>query len=605
MAEQAQRRAAEAQPQEKPPNDNHALEELRQLIVAPEQEGLAEIRDRIDNLERRAEDVSSVVAEAIQMRREQGDDHALAEALGPTIEATLRDSVREHPHVIADALFPVMGPAIRKSITETLRTMLESFNEALEHSLSWRGIQWRIEALRTDKPFAEIVLMHSLLYQVEEVFLIHRETGLLLNHLTAPAVAAKDARMLAGMLTALQQLSQDRFETEQGESLQKWEMPDLQGWLEVGPSAVTAVVIRGHAPADYRVRMKQALEEIHQRFGAALERFEGDAGPFCATEGVLAPLLEKRLREEEAAAKKKPYAVLSVAAVALIAILAWAGYVSYRTYQWSTFEKALQQEPGIAVTSFERQGGRYRIRGFRDHFAADPELLLKNAGLDANKADFQLTPFYSTHDSIVTSRANVLLAPPAGVTLSVKDSVLRAEGTAPPEWIARLKDRGLWIAGVHEIDTTKLQDAEIVALNRDKATLQELVLLFPLGRAELEAAQENNLAKAKQEISGMLGLAKRSNQNVQIEVVGHTDTTGMEASNLPLSRQRAEQVLRALERAGIKSSAFRPNGVGTSEPLRSEDTEEGRRLNRSVTFRVTISPAPTAAPPPPAASLIN
>src|SRR5580704_2969963 len=84
MAEQAQRRAPVAQAQEKPTDNNHAYEELRELIVKPEQEGIAAIQDRLENLEKRTQDVSSVVAEAIQMRREKGDDEALADALAPT-----------------------------------------------------------------------------------------------------------------------------------------------------------------------------------------------------------------------------------------------------------------------------------------------------------------------------------------------------------------------------------------------------------------------------------------------------------------------------------------------------------------------------------------
>src|SRR5262249_25550745 len=144
MAEQAQRRApvpqSAATPPEKPEQDPRAYEELRQLIVGPEQKSLKEIGERLDDVDRRAEDVSEVVAEAIRMRRERDDDQALSSALAPTIQDTLRESVRRDPHVLADALFPVMGPAIRKSISEALRGMLESFNEALEHSLSWRGI---------------------------------------------------------------------------------------------------------------------------------------------------------------------------------------------------------------------------------------------------------------------------------------------------------------------------------------------------------------------------------------------------------------------------------------------------------------------------------
>src|ERR1700730_15733042 len=102
MPEQAQRRAPVSSTPESHPEDRQALEELRHLIVAPEQEGLQEIRERLDDKERRAEDVSSVVAEAIQLRREQGDDQALAEALAPTIQETLRESVRKDPHVLAD-----------------------------------------------------------------------------------------------------------------------------------------------------------------------------------------------------------------------------------------------------------------------------------------------------------------------------------------------------------------------------------------------------------------------------------------------------------------------------------------------------------------------
>jgi OOP family OmpA-OmpF porin len=79
-----------------------------------------------------------------------------------------------------------------------------------------------------------------------------------------------------------------------------------------------------------------------------------------------------------------------------------------------------------------------------------------------------------------------------------------------------------------------------------------------------------------------------------VELIGHTDSTGIEAANLPLSKQRADAILSRLTRAGVKPSAFQPHGVGTSQPLHSEDTEEGRRLNRSVTFHVDIEPASPA-----------
>ncbi len=592
MAEQAQRRAPEAPSQENPQQESHAYEELRQLIVGPEQESLKNIQERLDDTDRRAEDVSSVVAEAIQMRREQGDDQALSNALAPTIQDTLRESVRRDPHVLADALFPVMGPAIRKSITEALRGMLETFNEALEHSLSWRGIQWRVEAFRTGRPFSEVVLMHSLLFRVEQVFLIHRETGLVLNHVVAPAVATQDASMVAGMLSAIQQFVKDSFESQRSNTLDRMDVGELEVWIEEGPGAVLASVIRGHAPESYRTAMKEALENIQQNYSSALAHFEGDAGPFRAADDQLTPLLEAQFKDHSEAKGHRPRAALIAGGVILALIAIPLAYSGYLLWEWSRFLKVLRQQPGIVVMSYAREGGRYRIQGFRDPLAANPEELLSRAGIDPKSADLDLKPFYSMEDDIVLKRANLLLHPPSGVKLTEKDGQLRAEGIASPQFIARLEERAPWIAGINSIDDSHLENSNLVEMNRVRTSLESAVLLFPIGRADLETGQEQAVASAQNDIRALISAANHLNGKLSIDVIGHTDVTGVEGTNLVLSKQRADVIFANLVRAGVKSEYLRASGVGTSEPLRNEDTEEGRRLNRSVTFKVAFSPAP-------------
>ena len=593
MAEQAQRRAFEAQAQEKPTDNNHAFEELRHLIVAPEQEGIAAIQDRLENLEKRTQDVSSVVAEAIQMRRDKGDDLALADALAPTIQETLRESVRRDPHVLADALFPVMGPAIRKSIAETLRGMLETFNEALEHSLSLRGIQWRVESFRTGRPFAEIVMMHSLLYRVEQVFLIHRETGLVLNHVVAPSAATQDADMVAGLLSAIQQFARDSFQSGKSESLGNMTFEELQIRVVTGPNAVIAAAIRGHAPEDYNLAMNEALEEIQRLYSTALINFNGDANPFRAAEAPLARLLETQYREKPVD-KKRPRAALIAGAVVAALLLGWIGYSTYLLIEWSQFLSAMRKQPGIVVVSYTKDGRTFHIQGFRDPLAEDPKKLIAEAGLDPERADLQLAPYYSLDDDIVAKRATELLHPPAGVKLTAKNGALIPDGSAPQNWITQLEDRAPWIAGVSKVDESHLQNSNLQELNALKSKIESAVLLFPLGRAELEAGQEANLTQAEKNIRDLVAQAAPLHQAVLIELVGHTDITGVEAANLPLSRERADQIRAALLRHGVKSASLEPRGVGTSQPLQNEDTEEGRRLNRSVTFKITLSPIPAA-----------
>jgi OOP family OmpA-OmpF porin len=601
MPEQAQRRAPVEQLHDSPPSektekfadpaaDRRELEELRHLIVAPEQEAVADIRDRMDNLQRRTDDVSSVVVEAIQKRLDHGGDRALAEALAPTIQETLRESVRRDPHTLADALFPVMGPAIRKSISEALRSMLESFNQALEHSLSVQGLKWRVEAFRTGKPFAEIVLMHSLVYRVEQVFLIHRETGLVLHHLVAPAVAKQDPAMVAGMLSAIQQFVKDSFESPSGDTLDSFEVGELSIWAEQGPDMVIAAVIRGHAPADFRIALKEALENLQQRYASALDGFEGDAGPFRGAGDPLSHLLETRYRDKGSArgaiggaVQQSPKAAIAVGIVAVLAVVAWIAFSLVERSHWTQFADALRHEPGIVVTSFAKASGKWQIRGLRDPLAADPDQILAAHNLPQSKADMEFGAVYSLDDAIVARRAQALLDPPSGVTLSVKSGTLGATGTASAAWIGKFSDRARWIAGVASVDASQLKDA-------DAAALEAIVLTFPVGSPELEVGQDASLLRAQRAVRDILDSAAASGAPITIEITGHTDSTGVEGTNLSLSNQRAARVQAMLLRDGARPGSLRTRGVGTSMPLRDEASEEGRHLNRSVTFKVVSAP---------------
>jgi len=587
MPEQAQRRAPVPEPEERPDAGDRAFEELRHIIVSPEQEQIVEIRSRIENPERRVQDVSSVVAEAIQLRRQQGDAASLSEALAPTVEETLRESVRKDPHVLADALFPVMGPAIRKSITETLRSMLESFNEALEHSLSIRGVRWRLEALRTGKSFAEIVLMHSLLFRVEQVFLIHRETGLALSHVTAPSVATQDPSLVAGMLSAIQQFVRDSFASpHQEDSLDSMTVGECEVWIEDGPNAVIAAVIRGHAPADYRVALKQVLEDIEGTFGRALEDFHGDTGPFRAADARLETLLVAHYREKSASTRK-PWMVVAVGAVLLAAVIGWISYSARQAHRLSQFVRRIGTHPGIVVTSYGKSGGRWHIRGFRDPLASDPGSDLATDGLDRSKADLEFAPFYSLDDAIVTRRATELLLPPSGVTLIARSGTLAASGVASSAWIASFRERAALVGGVLSVDTDQLRNGEI-------ASLESIVLTFPLGQAALDSGQQDVIARAARDLIAIQQYANHSGQQASVLVVGHTDSSGIESANQVLSKQRAAAIAAVLLHDGVPKGVLVPRGVGTAQPLRTEGDEQAQHFNRSVTFQVNLSPVPLA-----------
>jgi outer membrane protein OmpA-like peptidoglycan-associated protein len=79
----------------------------------------------------------------------------------------------------------------------------------------------------------------------------------------------------------------------------------------------------------------------------------------------------------------------------------------------------------------------------------------------------------------------------------------------------------------------------------------------------------------------------KQNQNLQVEIAGHTDFVGTKDFNKTLSLRRANAVRSFLVSKGIDARRVKTVGYGEDKPLASNDDEqEGRSLNRRVEFRV-------------------
>jgi OmpA-OmpF porin, OOP family len=74
--------------------------------------------------------------------------------------------------------------------------------------------------------------------------------------------------------------------------------------------------------------------------------------------------------------------------------------------------------------------------------------------------------------------------------------------------------------------------------------------------------------------------------DIRIEIIGHTDNEGTTEYNLELSLGRADSVKRYFVAGGIDESRIETRGAGEKEPIGSNDTEEGRAMNRRTEFKI-------------------
>jgi outer membrane protein OmpA-like peptidoglycan-associated protein len=102
---------------------------------------------------------------------------------------------------------------------------------------------------------------------------------------------------------------------------------------------------------------------------------------------------------------------------------------------------------------------------------------------------------------------------------------------------------------------------------------------FETGKARLKP-------ESTAELDQLLSLLEQ-NAELHIIVSGHTDNTGDEKSNVRLSQQRAEAVIEYLAEKGIAKHRLSAKGYGSSKPVTSNATQEGRDQNRRVEFVIT------------------
>ncbi|MCC6744322.1 MAG: OmpA family protein [Acidobacteria bacterium] len=565
-------------PRESPAgNDTGATEpfnELRSILLAPEQERLRQLQERLDDPRHRAEDLSGVLPEAIAIRARR-DDRLLV-SMRPVVSEAMRDSMRRDPKSFADALFPALGSAIRKAIAATLGEMVQSLNQVIENTFSVRGLKWRLEAMRTGRPFAEIVLLRSLVYRVEQVFLVHRETGLLLQHVESGAAAAKDADMASAMLTAIRDFARDTFDAGTEDSLNSLNIGDLTVWIEQGPHAIVAAVIRGTAPLSFKDVLRETVERIHLEQLEPLDDFQGDATPFEASRPALESCLvaQYAVPEQEASPVLK-IATATLALVIVIALAMWA----YAAWTWRGAVAALKSEPGIVVTEAERNWfGANLVEGLRDPLSKDPREILALHGYGSADVRLDLQPFASSDAGIVTKRAREVLQAPDAVEFAFDNGALSASGTAPSPWIARAREFAPFVAGVRSYSDERLLDTTAAAIRTEAERLRAVRIPFALGSAELVPEAAEVARSGAGILSALDTIARDAGGTLRIRIVGQADASGTDATNARISRLRAEAIALAVNTAQFRNLAFDLQGLGATPDS-----------DRTVTFQVDES----------------
>lgn len=433
------------------------IEELRRIIVGANSERLNELKSRIENIEQRTADVAEVLSPAITQNMDSGND-ALLDSLQQPVSATLKRAIRAEPKEYAEILYPVMAPSIRRAISQAISSMMVTINKVIESATTTEGLKLRIQSIRTGVPYGELALRSTLLYRVEHVYLIDRETGLLIKQVDAPSASSLDSDAVSAMFSAIQSFVQDSFSTGRESLLSDVKVGEHTLWVVHGRRAMLVCVILGEAPETLKRQLEDTLDHIRSHYANPIADFEGDNRGFDGVDAYMKPLLHMQLKEAASGAdKSRPNLIAAGLGLVMLIVLA------YLLFQWgssraelSTVRHILSKTPGVAVTQVALSNDRIMVSGLKDPDARIPYTTLESYGIDKDQLALNMTPFRSLETEMELLRFRNELDLPSGVDLRVGDHIVELHGEAPFDWLLRKNERLRQLAADRRLSTVDL-----------------------------------------------------------------------------------------------------------------------------------------------------
>ncbi|MDE2577578.1 MAG: OmpA family protein [Hyphomicrobiales bacterium] len=543
------------------------MDRLRELLLQPEADRLAGLEGKVDALgayvgapDRLEAATAGVLVEAF--RRAEIDRHQeLANAVAPVVVAAIKHEIVNSKDMMIEALYPITGRLVAAAVAAAFRDLVADLNQRLDSTFSARRWKYRLQSIRTGRPVSELALADAQSPDLRRLLLLERGGGrpLALWQKDQTQSDEERAELTSGLIAALSDFASTVY-GEQSE-LRALDLGGSRVYLRAAPIYIVAAECSGVVKPEHE-------HELDTRFLAlvsTLDRTPRDAQPAIET------MAGELFRPKAPAKRKKPKALIAIAAALGAAALFFAGSWALRAYRTQAIKTAFETA----------RAARPQLQGWPVHVSVDAA---------AGKAIVTgLVPAQSESDALAAAvrAAAPYVVEQATTTLDDSSQAARLDKAAERAALAARTQGDVNAQLAARQDTLA---AELAAARQSIATLQQR-LADP--HAELDALLRHSAifftrddtiadeAAANARLDRIAAAVKKDGG--ALRVVGHADLSGIEASNAALARKRAETVAAMLVARGVPQSRITTVGRSTAEPIATSAQPSDVR-NRRVTF---------------------
>ncbi|MCC0002602.1 MAG: OmpA family protein [Methylobacteriaceae bacterium] len=591
------------------------FDRLKHLLLAPETDRLTASEARIDALDQRVGTpdrleaaTSEILVEAFR-KAEIARHRELAGAVAPVVVAAIRNEIKNSKDMMVEALYPITGRLVTAAVANAFRDLVADLNERLDRSLSTRYWRLRFRSMITGRPLSELALAEAQRPELRRLLLLERGSGRLVAAWHADDETDDQSELVSGLIAAITEFASSVYGSRSGE-LRTLDLGQARVFLRGAPVYLVAAECAGALRPEHEREVDDAFLSLVSRIDHAPD----DATPALAH-------MAETLFQQRLPAEKKSSLPLVLVGAALLALLAWwaSGPILRGLHERridAAFAQALTAHPDLDA---------FPLRVTVDHAARTvtlaglaPSDADSHALVDAIKgvaAPYKVVAHTASVGSVAQLRDMSRREDALGGELNKIDQELSALGKQLSDARARIDANGVGldavgpqIAAVGAADREAIgkTEAAMRALRmetravRDKLAALETAAT-PTARAKAQAlASRTAIYFARDDAFADPALAARradeiaaalkSDANLALRVVGHTDSSGNEQRNARIARSRAEAVVALLVARGIEAGRLRAVARASADAGAAQSDPRDRR----VTFE--LAPQDEARP---------
>lgn len=520
--------------------------------------------------------LSPIVLELVDKNYQESQDKVVKQ-LAPLITTAIKEQIKSHKDEVVEALYPVIGNMITRYVSKTFEDMINAINNQIKSGLSFENITRKIKAKFHGVSESELLLKENLLSNIRSVFLIHKETGLVLNHAEHEDNPIKEPEMIASMMTAIRSFVNDWVDkNEKYQELGTIEYGGSKIVLEASGYSYLAVIVDGAVTKDTIDKVRETLTKLVNEFSDDFKNFAGNKETL-ENEKIYNILLELISEKKKTSTKKFHPLIFLIPFL----VISWIIYVIFNNIIDNRLKKQadeiLYKTPTLTLyrlnTSVENK--ELSIEGvvpFLSYKALAQEKLEKIKDLNIVKNNIQVIDVSDNPKEIKDKITYLIMLLGQKESIDIKTSYnypnlkVSAKVWSHKE-LEYIKSQFNIIEGLKKVDF----DIKIELPKIDE------IIYFDKNSSDILVNQEYKLIK-------IVNLLNKLDKDLTLEIKAYRDFTGTLKRNEVLVKQRAINIENYLKLKGNISQEVEAIGVNDlpSNIQKEKYPEQGRRVTFSL-----------------------